>query len=188
MWGAPGTALAASFMREWTNEERWLTIFLKKIEELWSRWKYRPEHNCFLWRQRLYRPEPRIWLGPVHGFTENACVLMRAASMMPEERRDEMYDRIARATLATAHIEYHCANWLALADSPPADAARSMAAGWGRMASPMVSRSARYDGRPFGISERSRRENGLRVHSWRRAYVPCRTSEERTETMSRYRR
>jgi lantibiotic modifying enzyme len=124
MWGAPGTALAASFMWEWTNEERWRGIFLKKIEELWSRWKYRPEHDCFLWRQRLYRPEPRIWLGPVHGFTGNACVLMRAASMMPEEWRDEMYDRIARATLATAHIEDHCANWLALADSTPADAHR----------------------------------------------------------------
>jgi len=63
MWGTPGTALAASFMWKWTNEERWRDTFLKKVAELWSRWKYRAEQNCFLWRQRLYRPEPRIFLG-----------------------------------------------------------------------------------------------------------------------------
>ncbi|MGO9604662.1 MAG: lanthionine synthetase C family protein [Candidatus Binataceae bacterium] len=124
MWGAPGTALASSFMWEWTNEERWRSVLLRKIEELWSRWKYRPEHNCFFWRQRLYSPEARIFLGPVHGFSGNACVLMRAASMMAEERREEMYDRIARAIRATAQVEGVQANWLGLVDSPAPDAVR----------------------------------------------------------------
>jgi hypothetical protein len=124
MWGAPGIALAASFMWDASKEERWRTVFLRKVEELWSRWKYRPEHSCHLWRQRLYRPEPRIFLGPVHGFAGNACVLMRAASMMTDERRTEMYDRIARVILATAYVEDDCANWLALADLPPPDPAR----------------------------------------------------------------
>jgi len=105
-------------MWKWTNEERWRDTFLKKVAELWSRWKYRAEQNCFLWRQRLYRPEPRIFLGPVHGFSGNACVLMQAASLMPEERRDEMYDRITGAMRATVHIENGFANWPGLADPP----------------------------------------------------------------------
>jgi hypothetical protein len=120
MWGAPGTALAASFMWEATNEERWRGAFLRKVEELWSRWKYRPEHDCYLWRQRLYRPEPRIFLGPVHGFSGNASVMLRAAAMLGEQRREELYDRIACAIEKTALVEGAYANWLGLAESPPA--------------------------------------------------------------------
>ncbi len=132
MWGAPGMALAASFMWDASKEERWRTVLLRKVEEVWSRWKYRPEHNCHLWRQRLYRPEPRIFLGPVHGFTGNACVLMRAASMMPEEQRAEMYDRVARVIRATAYVEDDSANWPAVAHSPPPTASPSqlVRVGW----------------------------------------------------------
>jgi hypothetical protein len=119
MWGAPGMALAASFVWDATKEQRWRMVFLRKVEELWSRWKYRPEPSCYLWRQRLYRPEPRIFLGPVHGFSGNAGVLIRAASMMTEQRRTEMYDRIAHVIRATSYVEDDCANWLALADSAP---------------------------------------------------------------------
>jgi lantibiotic modifying enzyme len=118
MWGTPGTALAASFMWEWTNEERWRDAFVNRVEELWSRWKYRSDQNSFLWRQRLYRPEPRIFLGPVHGFSGNACVMMRAASIMNSVRREEMYDRISGAMCSTAHVEDGFANWRGLADPP----------------------------------------------------------------------
>jgi hypothetical protein len=133
MWGAPGMALAASFMWDATKEQRWRTAFLRKVEELWSRWKYRPENKSHLWRQRLYRPEPRIFLGPVHGFSGNACVLMRAASMMTEQRREEMYDRIAHAIRTTARVEDGAANWLPLADPPQTNAAspsRPDGVGW----------------------------------------------------------
>ena len=133
MWGTPGIALAASFMWDASKEERWRTVLLRKVDELWSRWKYRPENSCYLWQQRLYRPEPRKFLGPVHGFSGNAGVLMRAASMMPDERRAEMYDRIAQVMLAAAHLEDDCANWLALANLPPPDPARPSQAdrvGW----------------------------------------------------------
>jgi lantibiotic modifying enzyme len=118
MWGTPGTTLAASFMWEWTNEERWRDIFLNKVEELWSRWKYRSEQNSFLWRQRLYQPAPRIFLGPVHGFSGNAFVMMRAASIMKSARREEIYDRIAGAIRSAAHVENGFANWPALAAPP----------------------------------------------------------------------
>jgi lanthionine synthetase-like protein len=119
MWGAPGAALAASLMWDATNDERWRFAFLRKVEELWARWKYRPELDCHLWRQRLYQPEPRIFLGPVHGFSGNACVMLRAASMLDEQRREELYDRIARAIATTAHVEGEYANWLGLAETPP---------------------------------------------------------------------
>lgn len=119
MWGAPGTALAASFMWEASKEERWRTVLLRKVEELWSRWKYQPEHDCHLWTQRLYQPEPRIFLGPVHGFSGNACVMMRAASMLTEQRRAELYDRIARVIEKTALVEGEYANWRPRADKLP---------------------------------------------------------------------
>lgn len=118
MWGAPGAALAASFMWESTGEERWRDLFLRKVGELWTRWKYRPEQNGFFWRQRLYRPVPRILLGPVHGFAGNAAVMLRAAPLMTEERREAVYDRIAQAIRATAYVEGGWANWLPLADPP----------------------------------------------------------------------
>lgn len=119
MWGAPGSALAASFMWEDCGEERWRTAFLRKVEELWSRWKYRPEFDCHLWQQRLYQPEPRIFLGPVHGFSANASVMMRAASMLPEARQAELYARIARVIEKTAHVEGEYANWRPRADKLP---------------------------------------------------------------------
>jgi Lanthionine synthetase C-like protein len=122
MWGTPGTALAASFMWENTSEQRWRDLFVKKIAELWSRWKYRPEQRAFLRRQRLYQPEPRIFLGPVHGFAGNASVLMRGTTLMGEQRREEMYLRIAGAIRGTANIEGNFANWLGLASSPSGDA------------------------------------------------------------------
>jgi hypothetical protein len=55
MWSAPGMALAASFMWDATQDERWRTVLLRKFDELWSRWKYLPELGCHLWRQRLYQ-------------------------------------------------------------------------------------------------------------------------------------
>ena len=119
MWGAPGAALAASFMWEDSGEERWRAAFLRKVEELWSRWKYRPEFDCHLWRQRLYQPEPRTFLGPVHGFSGNASVILRAASMLSEQRQQELYDRIARVIEKTAHVEGEYANWRPRADKLP---------------------------------------------------------------------
>ena len=119
MRGAPGAALAASFMWEDSGEERWRVAFLRRVEELWSRWKYRPDHDCHLWRQRLYQPEPRIFLGPVHGFSGNASVMMRAASMLTEQRRAELYDRIARVIEKTVHVEGEYANWRPQADNLP---------------------------------------------------------------------
>jgi hypothetical protein len=120
MWGAPGAAFAASFMWEWTHEQRWHDAFLRKIKELWSRWEFRAEQNCFLWTQRLYQPEqPQIFLGSVHGFSGNACVLMRAASLMDERMREEMYDRISGVIKTTVHVEGAMANWLPQADPPP---------------------------------------------------------------------
>jgi hypothetical protein len=124
MWGAPGAAFAASFMWESTHERRWHDAFLKKIEELWSRWEFRAEQNCFLWTQVLYKPEPRIFLGPVHGFSGNACVMMRAAPLIDEPMRDDMYDRIAGVIKATVHVEGPMANWLPLANLPPPGSAR----------------------------------------------------------------
>jgi hypothetical protein len=122
MWGTPGIALAASFMWENTGEKRRRDLFVKKIEELGSRWKYRSQQRAFLWRQRLYQPEPRIFLGPVHGFAGNASVLIRGTTLMEEQKHEEMSDRIAGAIKATAHTEGNFANWLGLAGPPSGDA------------------------------------------------------------------
>jgi hypothetical protein len=119
MWGAPGAAFAASFMWEWTHEQRWHDALLRKIKELWPRWEFRDEQNCFLWTQQLYEPEPQIFLGSLHGFSGNACVMVRAVSLMDQRMREEMYDRIASAIKATVHIEGTMANWPSQATLPP---------------------------------------------------------------------
>jgi len=53
----------------------------------------------------------------VHGFSGNAFVMMRAASMLAEDRQTELYDRIARVIEKTAHVEGEYANWFPRADA-----------------------------------------------------------------------
>ena len=55
----------------------------------------------------------------MHGFSGNASVMMRAASMLTEQRQAELYDRIARVIEKTVHVEGEYANWRPRADNLP---------------------------------------------------------------------
>jgi hypothetical protein len=69
MWGAPGTMLAATAMREWTGEPRWEDAWRENAERLLA-----DRDDEGLWTKRLYGSENR-GLGPPHGFAGIARVL-----------------------------------------------------------------------------------------------------------------
>jgi len=58
-----------------------------------SRWKYRPEYKTATWNNASSSLS-LAFSRPVHGFSGNAFVMMRAASMLAEDRQTELYDRI----------------------------------------------------------------------------------------------
>ena len=130
MWGSPGTALAAIFMWEATHDERWRDQFLTRARDLWSAWRFDVDHDCYLWEQVLYQPQSRIFLGPVHGFAGNVCVLLRGASLLDEPQREELYDRAWHTIDKTAHIEGDSANWHELAAKLPPDAPPTWLVQW----------------------------------------------------------
>ncbi len=120
MWGTPGAVLAASFMWELTGNERWRDLYLSRAMQLYARWKYSAEHGCYVWHQRLYQPEPEVYVGLVHGFTGNICALLRGADLLDDSTRHELYQRAATALAKTAHLDHDTANWLGIAaEAPP---------------------------------------------------------------------
>lgn len=105
-WGAPGTALAARLMHDWTGEERWRHAAAESAEALLAR-----RGADGLWTQRLYGQELRS-LTPPHGLVGNVQVLR---PLLDTSRR-RLLERQTNAVLErTAVIEDGLANW------PPRD-------------------------------------------------------------------
>ena len=118
MWGTPGVVLAASFMWDLTREDRWRDLYLARGMDLWSRWKFSGQCDCYVWHQRLYQPQPQVYLGSVHGLAGNLAVLLRGADLLDEPMRRELYERAVNAIVKTAMVEAGLANWLPVASEP----------------------------------------------------------------------
>ena len=116
LWGAPGTLLAALFMLEWTGEARWRSAVTSSAERLFAEWGSSRE-GVSLWTQRLYG-DVLEYLGAAHGFAGNAHALLRAAPLLSDERRTELYRRCAETAAKTATVEGACANWPPVAAEP----------------------------------------------------------------------
>jgi hypothetical protein len=110
LWAAPGTMLGALQMLEWTGEEEWEKLYLANVEQLWSTWQPSADAPCHLWTQHLYGDVVQL-LGAAHGFAGNAYPLLRGARLLPEDRREVLYDRCVETLAATVAIEGDCANW-----------------------------------------------------------------------------
>jgi Lanthionine synthetase C-like protein len=102
MWGAPGTALAAKAMLDWTGEERWREAWLESAESVWA-----AREPDGLWTNRLYGETFRS-LTPPHGLVGNVHVL-RAA--LDDERRQRLEQETADALARLAVTEDGVANW-----------------------------------------------------------------------------
>src|SRR5204862_396637 len=79
MWGAPGTALAAKAMLDWTSEDRWREAWLESAGAVWAM-----RDADGLWTNCLYGETFRR-LTPPPGLVGTVPVLCRAL----EERRGE---------------------------------------------------------------------------------------------------
>ena len=110
LWGAPGTMMAAWHMHRWTGEPRWRDLFLANVDPLWRGWSRSDSGGCDLWTQDLYG-KVRQFLGAGHGFAGNILPLLSGAALLPEERREQLFDRCAETLLATAVEEQGGANW-----------------------------------------------------------------------------
>ena len=110
LWAAPGTMVGALHMLGWTGEERWRELYLDNVEQLWRTWLPSENAQCHLWTQHLYGSVVQL-LGAGHGFAGNAYALLRGAVLLPEERREALYDRCVETLRATAVFEGDNANW-----------------------------------------------------------------------------
>jgi hypothetical protein len=105
MWGAPGTLLAARGMLDWTGDERWAGAWRESADALWAA----RDHDG-LWTQRLYGGANR-GLGPPHGVSGNARVLLRGGELLAGERADVLVRDTAAVLARTAVVEDGLANW-----------------------------------------------------------------------------
>lgn len=81
MWGSPGTLLAALFLYEYTNSERWSELFRATARQLWSELIWSPEFECHYWTQDMYGQQSS-YLDAVHGFVATASPLIRGRHLL----------------------------------------------------------------------------------------------------------
>lgn len=110
LWAAPGTMVAAWHLLEATGEERWRTLFLENVDELWRTWCFDARLQCYLWTQDLYGSVVQ-YLGAAHGFAGNVYPLLKGAALLDADRREAVYERCAATLRVTASCEEGACNW-----------------------------------------------------------------------------
>ncbi len=110
LWAAPGTMVAAWHMWEATGEERWRSLFLENVEQLWRTWLFDTPAQCHLWTQDLYGKVVQ-YLGAGHGFAGNVYPLLKGASLLDAGRREALYDRCGATLRAMAKFDGDAVNW-----------------------------------------------------------------------------
>lgn len=110
LWAAPGTMVAAWHLWEHTREERWRTLFVENIGQLWETWLPVPNSDFYIWTQDLYGNIVQL-LGAGHGFVGNVYPLLLGAAFMAESQREELYDRCAKTLRTTGIFENGERNW-----------------------------------------------------------------------------
>jgi hypothetical protein len=117
MWGSPGTLLAASFMHERTDDERWAELFRTTAARLRTQLVWSPEHGVHYWTQDLYGGH-YSFIDAVHGYVGTALPLIRGRHLLdPAEWafwEREIVDLVER----TADWDGGRANWRAFLDLP----------------------------------------------------------------------
>ena len=117
LWGAPGTLVAASFMRAWTEEPAWDAAVSETLERVWDTWAWDAAEGVHLWTQDLYGQRVR-YLGAGHGFAGNVRALIGAWDLLGPARQAELVAR-CEATLARyARRVAGFANWPSRVESP----------------------------------------------------------------------
>ena len=110
LWAAPGTMLGALHMLGWTADPAWRDLYLENVAQLWRTWEWDDEAGCHLWTQHLYGYVEKS-LGAAHGFAGNAYALLRGAALLPDDQRQQLYERVAQTVTRMAVVEKDTANW-----------------------------------------------------------------------------
>jgi hypothetical protein len=117
MWGAPGTMLAALFLYERTQDERWAHSFRLSASQLWSQLQWSDEHACHYWIQDLYGSQS-TYLDAVHGFVATASPLIRGRALLTEAQWSEWQRCIVNTVSRTATWHEGQVNWRAMLRVP----------------------------------------------------------------------
>jgi hypothetical protein len=118
LWGAPGTLVAASFMRAWTGDPRFDAVARASVDALWSSWVPDPATGLHLWTQDLYG-RSRRYLGAGHGFAGNVRALLAARDLLGPDREAELVARCEAVLDRQAVAVAGFANWPTTADAGP---------------------------------------------------------------------
>jgi len=116
MWGAPGTLLAALFLRQHTGEERWADLFRRSAAQLWSQLLWSEQHQCHYWTQDMYGTQS-TYLDAVHGFVATASPLICGRHLLGAEEWAAWQACIENTIHRTAVVENGLANWPAWLDT-----------------------------------------------------------------------
>jgi hypothetical protein len=116
VWGGAGSALAALFMFELSDEVRWRDLFLRVVDRLWSHWEYDPDIGCHLWLTDLYGAKRKLAMA-LHGFPGIVFPMLRGREHLPVEQSAVLLERAHCMIDNTAVREGKFVNWpLAVAD------------------------------------------------------------------------
>jgi hypothetical protein len=77
LWGSSGTMLAASFMFEWTKQEKWKQLFLRNVDYLIESLKKFISKGERIWTQDLYREKNKVYRCGSWIFRQHVCHLKR---------------------------------------------------------------------------------------------------------------
>lgn len=124
LWGNAGTALAAIFLAEATDEARWADLVRQAADALEAEMELDPETGTWIWVQDLYgRPGERL-LGAGHGFAGNVHPFLRGAALLPDDQVARITARALATLQATALRADGGANWLPAIDTRRQDQKR----------------------------------------------------------------
>lgn len=110
MWGSPGTLLAALFLYELTEKQRWSDLFRLTADRLYRQLEWSPQHLCAYWTQDLYGHRS-TYLGAVHGFVATALPLIRGRCLLDAATWDTWEQCIVNTVERTADRLGAHANW-----------------------------------------------------------------------------
>ena len=110
LWAAPGTMVAAWHLWLATGEERWRTLFLANVEQVWRTWLFDAKAGCHLWTQDMYGKVVQ-YLGAGHGFVGNVYPLLKGAALLDDARREVLHERCVETLRNLAIFEDGAVNW-----------------------------------------------------------------------------
>ena len=118
MWGSPGTMLAALFLHERTQEERFSDLFRATARRLRTELKWSAEHDCRHFTQDMYGMRS-TYLDAVHGFVATASPLIRGRHLLERDEWSAWQAYIEDTIRKTATREGGLVNWRVTLDTTP---------------------------------------------------------------------